>query len=320
MKYKALGTEGITIAVILAVALCSINFFMFEPRSISGETGICLPSLDMWPLPPLWGWGLNTLLIVGAGFALQFLNKTYSLIQTTATVFPSAFLVFTASCPWLTARLSAATIMVCVAIISFYILFDAYKRLNATQEVFLVATLLSVGTMFQYAFLMLIPAFLLMLIPLKVFRIKEITAFLLGLAAPYWVGVGMGWIPVENFRLPTLTSFHYGDVPAGDLLAGLLTIGFTALWSFLLALNNAVKLYAGNTRRRLLNNTVIILGLASLLGMVVDFNNLTAYLPSFYVAAALQLANAYALWQIPRGRLWLGLLAMTYTVAFFITL
>ena len=159
-----------------------------------------------------------------------------------------------------------------------------------------------------------------MLIPLNIFRIKEITAFLMGLFAPYWVAVGMGWIPIENFTIPQLSSFIQGFAPPANLIKGVIVIGITALWTLILALNNAVRLYAGNTRRRLLNNSVILLGIFSLVAMIVDFNNLTAYLPSFYVAASLQLANAYALWQIPRGRMWLSILAVLYIVAFFFTI
>ena len=319
MKYKPLGTEGIVMAVCLAVALCALNFFIFPPQPISEETGICFPSPDAWPIVPIWGWAINTLLLVGAAFAIQFLNKTFSLIQTTSTLFPSAFLVLTASCPWVTDRLSAGIIMVSLCIISLYILLDTYKRYNATQEVFLVATLLSVGTMFEYAFLLITPAFLLMLIPLKVFRIKEIAAFIMGLAAPYWVGVGLGLIPIENFTIPTLRGLQNGYLPAGDILAGMLTVGITALWAILLGLNNAVKLYAGNTRRRLLNNTVNILGIVALIDMAIDFNNIVLYLPCLYLAAALQIAHSWTFWQIPRGRVWLAIFALIYTIAFFMT-
>ncbi|MDE7465650.1 MAG: hypothetical protein K2M59_04385 [Muribaculaceae bacterium] len=320
MKHKPLGAEGMSVAILVTIALGALNFFVFNSNPMKGETGICLPSPDLWTLPPIWSASINIGLLLCAGLGLFFLNKTYSVIQTTSTVWPSAFLVLCSSCPWIFSGLSAGVIMVVINVLSLFVLFDAYKRANATQETFLVATLLSVGTMFQYGFLFLIPAYLLMLVPLNIFRIKEITSFLLGLFAPYWVAVGMGWIPIENFSIPQFSTFIQGFTPPTNLIKGLVVIGLTALWSLILALNNAVRLYAGNTRRRLLNNSVILLGIFTLVAMIVDFNNLTAYLPSFYLAASLQLANAFALWQIPRGRMWLSILTVIYIVAFFFTI
>ena len=320
MKHKALGTEGLLAAFIVAAALALINFFLGHPQHLEGNMGICLPSPNLWPIPPLWSWIANLSLMLIIGVTVHFVNKSYSIVQTTDTVLPAAFLVFCASNPWLSGLLNTSMIMAIINVLAIIMMFECYRARNATQQIFIVATMLSVGSMFQYAFIFMIPAYLIIALMMKCLRFKEFIAFLLGLAAPYWVGIGLGLIPLSSFSTPTLTNLFDGFTSTSDLLIGLLNIGITAIIAILMTLNNAVKLYAGNTRRRLYNNSISLLGLVCIICMSIDFNNLTAYVATFYLTAAVQLANTYALWNIPKGSLWLAVVAALYIASFAVML
>ncbi|MDE5869351.1 MAG: hypothetical protein K2H18_03880, partial [Muribaculaceae bacterium] len=197
-------------------------------------------------------------------------------------------------------------------------IFNCYKSRNATQEIFLVATMLSLGSMFQYAFIFLMPGYIIMGLMLKCFRFREFVAFLMGICAPYWIAVGMGLVPLEAFHIPEFTNVAVGVTSASDLLVGTVTIGVTALIGILMALNNAVKLYAGNTQRRLYNNAISVLGLICVAGMILDYTNLSTYLASFYMTVAVQIGNTFALWNIRKPTLWLGLLSLTYIIIFLV--
>ena len=88
------------------------------------------------------------------------------------------------------------------------------------------------------------------------------------------------------------------------------------LTGFLLSLNNTVRLYAGNTQRRLCNTAINVLGLVCAACMVIDFNNMVVYMATVYMITAIQLANLFALWNIQHGSRWLSGLSLVYVLGF----
>lgn len=318
MKYKTIGTEGFAGAVVLAIVLAAIYYLSGTITLVNGNLGVCLPSPDLWPLPSIWSWSLNLCLIIGIGVALIFFNKAYSVIQTADMVLPSMFMVLTSTNPWAGGPLQSSSLMAAINLICLSTIFNCYKSRNATQQVFVMATMLSLGSMFQYAFIFLMPAYIVVALLMKCFRFREAAAFIMGVAAPYWIAVGMGLVPPDAFHKPQFTDLFSSINSGSDLLIGVLNIGLTALMAIMLALNNAVKLYAGNTQRRLYNNSISVIGLVCIAGMALDFNNLTTYLATFYLTAAVQIANTFTLWTVRRAPLWLGIISAIYIVLFLI--
>lgn len=314
MKYKSIGTEEFVGAMVLAIALTFIYYLFGSIGGLAADFGVCLPSPNLWPLPQLWSWGVNLALILGCGVALHFFNKTYSVIQTADMVLPSMFIVLTATNPWANGLLDSSSIMAAVNIICLAAIFNCYKSYNATQEVFLVSTMLSLGSMFQYAFLFFIPGYVVIALLMQCFRLRELVAFLMGLCAPYWIAIGMGLVPLDAFHYPTFSNLFEEVSSKHDILVECLSVGFTALFSVIMALNNAVKLYAGNTQRRLYNNAIAVIGLTCVAGMILDVNNLPTYLATFYMSAAVQIANTFALWNIRRPSRWLKIITLLYVI------
>ena len=88
------------------------------------------------------------------------------------------------------------------------------------------------------------------------------------------------------------------------------------LTALIIGLNNEMKLYAGNSRIHALNSIIAIMGLASCIGIITDSSNMTAYLGTFYLTAAFQMANLYALNKIRRAPLLLTITAIIYAALF----
>lgn len=318
--HRVMGKEGMTLAVLLAAAMFVTAFFLNTPLALTGQSGLCLPSPNEWGLPFIGGWILNTAVILAITVALYFSNKKYTFVQGPDTVLTGAFLVMTASNAWMSGFLTTSGMMALANLISLDILFGSYGKRNATQELFAIATILALGSMIQYAFLFMIPVYIAGAIMLKCFSLKALGAFLLGLIAPFWVGVGLGLIPPEAFRMPAITSFFDTTASKSDLFFGLLSVGVTAVLGLILALNNSVRLYAGNTRRRLFNMVINLLGFVAVVCLIVDFNNMLVYMATIYMITAVQLANLFALWDVNRGWLWLLTLAALYTAGFVLML
>lgn len=311
-----LGKEGTTLWIIAAAAMWAVAFFTDSSAPLTGDTGICLPSPNQWNIPREWGIGLNFTLFISSAVILWLLNKEYTLVKGTETALTGIYLLAASSNRWISGPLSSSVIIAMANLLCMYILFGCYRKRNATQELFAIATVLALGSMIQYAFVFLLPVYIIGAIMMKCLDIKGILAFIMGLCAPYWVGLGLGLLSPGNFHLPTITNLFNGYAPSGILFAGLCSVAVTVLCGLLLGLNNMVKLYAGNTRRRLNNNFACLLGLISAICVIVDFNNMLAYLATVYLITALQFGNLFSLWRISHAWVWQLVITAIYITLF----
>ena len=309
--------QGVLFAAILIAAVMSaVGFFTGPQTQLSGRMGLCLPSPNLWPLIPEVSWTLNLAFIVLTAFGLYLANKAYTFIPNPSIVVISAFVVMCCSNPWISGMLTSSVIMAAVNLYCISLTFGSFKERNASQCFFLIATMLSIGSMFQYAFVFMAPVYIAIGITLKCFRFRELLALLMGLVAPYWVSIGLGLIPPESINIPTFTNLFEGYSSKMELFSGTVNLSVTALFALLFGLNNLVKLYAGNSRRRLFNTSLNLMGIACVAMMAIDFNNMTAYMATFYMIAAVQFANVFALWNVKSWKIWLPVAAALY-VGFF---
>ena len=318
MKYQGIGKRGLAISIIIMAAMCVASFLFAPDARLSGESGICLPSPNLWKIDPLWSWGINTFLLGAIAAGAFLLNRHFNFIRSTEPVLPAIFLFLAASIPWNDSHLSASTIICAVNLLCLAVLFGCYRKANATQEIFIISTFISIGSMCQYAFLPFILPIVAGAIIMKAFRIKEFCALLMGLAAPYWVGIGLGLIPLENFMLPRISNLFAGLTTPPDLVVLMLSVGIASFFGLILGFNNSIKLYAGNSRVNALNMSISLMGLTSMICVIIDFSNMMAYLTTLFFTVAVQVANLCALWTIRRE--WIvGLVpAVIYIIFFFI--
>lgn len=311
-----MGKEGMTLAAIASLAMAAVAFFIDAPNTLTGSMGICLPSPNGWGMTPLWGWILNLGLLVATAITLYFVNKEFTFVQGSDTVLTGMFVIMAASNTWVSGMLSSSTLMALANLICLVVLFGCYRKRNSSQELFAIATILALGSMIQYAFIFMMPVYLVGAILLKCFNFKGLVAFLMGVAAPYWIAVGLGIVPLSQFTMPTFTNLFDGYDTKSGLFFGLLNVAVTVVVGLILALNNGVKLYAGNTQRRLYNMVINVLGLVSAVCMLIDFNNMVAYMTTVYMITAVQLGNLFALWNIHKGWMWVLGLSALYVAGF----
>lgn len=317
-QIKGIGKTGMVLAAIAAGTMCVLSY-LFGPESrLSGELGICLRSPNLWELPPLWSWAINTAGIALITIGAFLLNRHFNFIRSTQPVLPALFLVLTASNPWITGYLSTSTLVCAVNLMSLSVLFGCFKKRNATQEMFLIGTMISVGSMVQYAFIPYIIPYIIGAIVMKAFRLKEFLAMTMGILAPYWVGLGLGIIHPDWFRMPEITNLFRGFAAAPDLFILMASVGIASFFGVLLGLNNSIKLYAGNSRINALNMAVSLVGATSILCVIIDFSNMMAYIATLYFTVGVQVANLCALWHIRREWIVTAVPAVIY-IGFFIT-
>ena len=319
-KRRTIGKDTLSLSIIFMLVLGAIAFLSGAGHFEKSECGLFLPSPESWIPLPIASVGTNLLLLIAIGITSVFFNRHYNFVKTSQPVGQTAFFLMAGSNVLVTGELGTSTLLLIANFVCFSFLFDTYRKPNATQEFFIVATIIALGSMVQYAFLMMIPVFIAAGFILQAMRIREILAFGMGLIAPFWVGIGLGLLPLEQFRLPRPTILFLQTGIEESSVAILVNIGFTLLTAILMFLNNEIKLYAGNSRVLALNNIISVSRLAAAICMIADYDNLPAYLATFYYACSYQTANLFALRDIKRGPLLMDITAIIYAALFAATL
>lgn len=310
------GPGSIIVGGIAALFMIAATALFMPTLSPQAEFGICI-SIPSDLLSTQMECGINAVLILFAVILAFLINKKHSFVRSTETILPTTMAVILASNPVNISYLGTPIVMLIVNLLCLDIIMRAYNSENAATTMFAVATYLSLGSMVQYAFLLLMIVYPLMAIMAKIFRIKEIVAFVMGLVAPYWVGLGLGLISFSDFRTPQfLLSLPNAD--GNYLILVFASLGTLALTGLVLSLNNAMLIYAGNMRVRTFNNMINLLGFACAIFMIIDFDNFGAYASSFCFAVSVQISNFFVMRRIPQSPVWFwGLLSLFIALFFF---
>lgn len=321
MTRNELGNAGLSAFIVLFVVAGLLTFVAGPDRVplMSSVLGFAAPGA--WITSRLASWIVNMLCIGGATLFISILNKSFNYIRSTDTVYVSAFLMLMASMPWVTLNFNSSTLMLIANLVCLAVLFPTYRRQNATQETFVVATILSAGAFFQYAFVLIIPAYLLAMAILNIFRLKETLAFLMGLLAPWWcmaayMFLSHGPEALNMLQWPSFTTLFRSVADKGEMLAFFINLGFTAFVATVLAMNSSVKLFAGNKQVQAYNNIILFLGINCMVGMLADYSNILTYVATFYFCAATQIATSCALKIVRHTAIVMTVLATVYVVLF----
>ena len=293
-----IGKEGVAMAIAVAFAMSLINYLLHPVEIVPVEYGVCLDSPDYWQIPPLISWIINTVLIGIITLSIYLINRHFNFVRTTEPALPIIFLIMSCSSAWFTQNLNTSTLLCLVNVVSLGIVFGAYESNNATRQMFIMGGVLGIGSMFQYAFLPMACVYVLWAICVKVLRIKEVLAFLIGILCPYWITGGLGWVKLCDFHFPSFVTLFTTTKDHSDIFFLLLGIGIATILGVLTGLSNSMKLYAGNSQVNAMNLCITIMGLASIICILVDYENIPAYVLTLYLAVATQLANLCALWHI----------------------
>ena len=303
-----------------ALALLILTPCLFQPVDVTGNPGLCLPAPNLWHLGRAGGWLLNTLLILLSTALIAAANKKLNFVPEDYSALSLGMLLLLACNPVTTFTLSTSTLLLLCNVLSLYIIFSTYEARNATREFFIAGTLPAIGAMCQYAFLVMIPVYIGAGLLMKSFRIKELIAFFFGLAAPYWILIGLGIVSPMDFRLPdSLSVINRGDV-GEELFFSLLETGIMALIGCILALYNGVRLFSRNSRLRCIHMSLNFMGFLSVAAVIFDFSNFPAYFGSIALWLAVEVALLLHLYEIRRPQIAMLILYLVFIPLFILAL
>lgn len=313
---RGVYAAAVVAAVVMALSAC----YSDSSDRLQGEMGLCFPSPNNWRLNPVVSWSINLGILLWASAGLFFLNKRYYFIQRADLLASSVFLLVTFSFPWLGKMLCSSTILLAINMICISIIFSCYKRHNTTQETFIIASLLSLGSTIQYACVLYMPLYVAAAIAAKSFSLRNIPAFVIGIIAPYWCLLGTGAASFASLQLPTMSNVLNGFAPAGEILTMTIATGMTAIAWLVLVFNNSIQLLKSNSYVRHFNTVFNIIGGGSLILMLCDFTNIMAYMSTFMMCMAIETAQATATSREGNGRTVAGIMGIVYGGFFIFTI
>lgn len=303
----------LTIAIVSAM-MCAAGFFFIKPQSGISDFGLVFPSPECWQMTDSLGELINFVIIFICAPLCYLINKTFSLLKSSLPYWGLFYLPLMCANPMASGHITGNVLVLPVTLIMVPVLFSSYKSYNATRSVFFTSTCISVGSMFQQAFLPMFVALVLSCAACQILRFKEFMAMILGLIAPYWVLFGFGVITIDSFHVPDITPIFSAEITP-RLFYMLVGYGIMLALTLLLALNNGMKLYAGNAQIRSYNNIINIFGLTAVAAMIFDTNNITAYTGVLNLWVALQFGNLFTLWHLHKA-IWIFWLIQLSIVLF----
>lgn len=280
--------------------LLVLTLIFFAPIPASGFLGLCLPSPNLWHLPRGLGWVIDSLIIFLAAAVMSTANKKYNFVSEPYGLMVSLMLMLVVCNSISTSTLSTSTLLLLLNVVSLYVVFSAYEARNATREFFIIASLASVGSMVQYAFLLMIPAYIAAGITMKCFRLRELIAFIFGLAAPYWIVLGLGLVPLSALRLPGTISIISAASVENDIFFSIVSGGVMALIAFILSLYNGVHLFSRNSRLRCMHIAINFIGYMAVIAFVFDFANFMSYVGTLALWLAVETATLVSIYNLRR--------------------
>lgn len=280
------------LAVTAAIALALVAAFAMPHLAILniGE-GICLPAPADMIASPILSVALNIAVLLYSAFMAMMLNTRFNLEPGTQGAAGAYFLMATAPVLPLMGSLNAATIMSLVAIWCFKRLFSSRWKQNPAQDLFLVSSLLSLCSMCNYGFALMLIPLLIGAGVLKMLHFKSAIGALMGIAAPYIVVLGLGLVSPQAFHLPPGANPFAGSELPNVASPAVTAAILTAIAGILLLLREAVAIREVSSDEAALNSNINVWLICTIIFSVLDRNNFEVYYPTLCLCTGFRFAG-----------------------------
>lgn len=247
---------------------------------------------------------------------MTFINGAFNLLRTSSILFVGVFAFMEAASPIISTRFGSGMIVAAGVLCAMALMYTTYQQpVTGTKRTFLVFTLLSAGSMLQYAFVAYLPVFLAGCAQMRCFTFRSLLAAVAGMVVPWWILLGMGFITFDDIVFPTGLSIfsQLGSAGTAQLAA---VIAVTVIAGFTLTLTNMVKIYNYNARSRSFTGLLVTVTIATLLLTMIDFANILAYLTLLNCCVAFQTALFFRINAENRGYITVAAVLATYFILF----
>lgn len=237
---------------------------------------------------------VNVLCVWMTGGILLALNKVFNYVRAVTHLFVSAFFLLQLAHPSSLVSFNAGTLLSLVTALSAMPLFAAFQDKHSQRRIFLLFALTAAGTMFNYGFLVLFPAFLLGFLNMGVLNFKGLLAMLFGLITPFWIVLGLGIVSPADIVLPRFHGIWSLSGGAPEMLLLVLT-AFITLTGIVLAVVNLFTIMNYRVQTRVYNAFIVFVLISAIIAVCIDYGDVVFFLPLLNLMVAVQIAHAHTL-------------------------
>ena len=207
----------------------------------------------------------------------------------------SVFLLLMMANPFVCTQLNAGTVLLLVAVVSMFVMFSTYQRKGTSQRsVYIIFALLSLCCMFQYAFIVLVVTFVVGLLMMRGIDFRGIIAMLLGLATPFWIGLGLGLVDVHTAMLPEIETI-WKQLQGNQMQLVIASTAVVAVLAVVLMIANMFTILNYRLQIRVYNSFFLVLTVVAIGMMCIDYRNMMIYVPLLNWCLAIQVAHAFTI-------------------------
>lgn len=237
---------------------------------------------------------VNVLCLLVTGGILLALNRVYVYVRSETHLMAAAFFLLALSYPSGLVTFNMGTVLCLLAALATMPLFAAYQDRHSQRSIFLITALMAAGSLFDYGFLMLLPAFLLGFINMGIMNLKGVLAMLFGLVTPFWIVLGLGIASPADMALPQWHGIW--TLSRQELLRPIVAIAlFIAALGGTLAVMNMLTIMNYRMQTRVCNAYFVYLLTMVIVAMAIDWSHLDTYLPLLNLMVAVQVAQSHTL-------------------------
>lgn len=287
---------------VIAAVLTYVAFKGGHVTEIGGSRGTVFPSPNRWLPPGELSLAISIVFMAVTAISFIALNKVYNFMRAPSALAATFYLAMLTSMPIAAGQFYGGTLMCLVALGVTAIMFSCYGDTSVNRRVFLIFFLLSLASLVQYAFMFYIVVAIPGLAQMRILNLRSVLAMVFGIVSPVWILYAFGVMELSDIGWPEFEStFAHLTVPGMITVAT--AVGVTMILGFAAMCANLMKMLSYNAKYRAYNGFLTLMMLSTMLLIVVDYSNLSAYFPLLCLTAANQLAHYFSLRQM-RGSQW----------------
>ena len=273
---------------------------------ILDNKGLGLTPINQWIEPGRLSLSVNIFLNFLIALLMIYINKTFNVLRSPTILFAGLFLILQMPITDIMGQLYGGTMLCVVMLLCSFIIFSTYNGQNP-YAIFLIFSILSFSSFFQYAFIFYIPVFVLGCMQMRIFDLRIAIATALGIITPPWILFGFGILDVHSIVFPQFIGI-YEQLSIHEVLQMLIAIGLSIFVCIGSWLANIVNIISYNAKTRAYNGVFAILALTSILLIMADYTNYIIYVPMLNCCTALQLGHLFTIYEARRS--YIGIIAI----------
>lgn len=285
-------------AAILAVMACAAIWVSWVSGSdvmvFGPGRGFALPSPAAWLFGhPAGSLAVNVTLLGACAALMAVVNSSYNIVRSFSLTFVGLFLLMTAASPSAAARFTGGTLLAAAALLGMLLMYSVYNRpKHSSRRVFLVFLMFSALGLTQYGALVYIPVFFMGIGQMRVLNMRTSLAALLGTVTPLWLWWAFWPGEFPLLHAPQLDN-PFATLSLNERLHFFAAVAVTLFTGLIMGSFNLVRIFSYNAKARALNGLLTVTGVITGLAALVDWSNMTFYIPLLNVCVAFQAGHFF---------------------------